>query len=130
MSQFARASAVIALTPAADQSAKKGFLVTIAGSTATVHVTSTTTVPAKGVILDGTTTAGKSSVAILGSGIPPVKIKAGGTITKGDFVSQNTDGTVITDPGTGSRVRVGIALEDGTVDELIEVATLPPVALS
>ena len=127
MSQFARASAVIALTPSADQREKKGYLVAIASDTATIISSSTTTVAAKGVILDGENTDGKSSVAILGC-TPPVKMKAGGSITKGDYVSQNTDGSVITDPGTGSRVTVGIALEDAVSGELFEVAPLVPIA--
>lgn len=124
-----RQDAVIALTPAADYSAKKGYLVDIAGDTATASTSGT--VPAKGVILEGNeTTAGyateKVSVGILGACLGTVQMRLGGAVTKGAQVTQHTDGTVITDAGSGARVGVGIALETGVAGENIEVAPITP----
>lgn len=121
--------AVIALTPAADYAAKKGYLGTFASDTFTVSASAT--VPATGVILEGNeTTAGyateKVSVGILGSGLGAVQMRASGAITKGDLVVQSTDGSVVTDPATGARVGVGIALETGVSGENISVAPITP----
>jgi hypothetical protein len=41
-------------------------------------------------------------------------------------VCQHSDGTVITDAGSGARVAVGIALENGVAGEDIEVAPFTP----
>jgi hypothetical protein len=121
--------AVIALTPAADYSASKGYLVVVASDTATINA-SATVIP-KGVILEGNeTTAGyateKVSVGILGSGLGAVQMRAGGAITKGDFVANHSDGTVVTDPATGQRNVVGVALETGVAGENISVAPITP----
>ena len=129
MSKQYRDNAVIALTPAADYSTKKGYLVDIASSTATVSSSASTVV--KGVILEGNdTTAGYAtetvSVGILGALAGTVPMRLGGSVTKGAFVQQHTDGTVITDATTGARVIVGVALETGTAGENIEVAPITP----
>lgn len=128
MSKY-RDDAVIALTPAADYTAKKGYLVDIASETATVSTSATT--PAKGVILDTHETAAgyateKISVGILGAVKGTVPMRCGGTITKGTLVCQHTDGTIITDAGSGARTAVGIALESGVAGENIEVAPITP----
>ena len=128
MSKFVRDSAVYPFTPATDMTNNKGYTVTLAGETATLSASAT--VPAEGVVLDGEPTTGKASVAILGAGIPPVLMKCSGTITKGDKVAQHTDGRIKTDPGTGARVVLGIAMEDGVADELIEVATFTPITFT
>lgn len=124
-----RSNAVIALIPAADYSAKKGYLVNIASDTATVS--SSASVIAKGVILEGNeSTAGyateKVSVGILGALKGSVPMRLASAVTKGDHVAQHTDGTVKTDPATGERVVVGIALETGVAGENIEVAPITP----
>lgn len=129
MSGMYRENAVISLTPAADYSAKKGYLVDIASETATISTSATT--PAKGVILEGNdTTAGyareRVSVGILGALGGTVPMRCGGTIEKGAQVCQHTDGTVITDAGSGARTAVGIALEGGEAGENIEVAPITP----
>ena len=127
-SLFERANAVLPFTPATDFSAKRGFLVTLAGDVATLSASATA--PAAGVILDGTVTTQQSAIGILGALAGTVKLKCGGVITKGDAVIQNNDGTIVTDSGAGARVKVGIALEDGAADELIEVAPITPQVLS
>lgn len=125
----AREDAIVAFTPAADYSAKAGYLVDLASETATISTSATT--PAKGVIVEGNeTTAGyaseKVAVAILGAVAGSLYMRAGGAITKGDQVCQNTDGTIITDAGTGARTAVGIALETGVSGENISVAPITP----
>lgn len=118
-----KSDSVYPLTPAADYSEKRGYLVDVASDTATLSSSATTI--AAGVILDGETTTGKCSVAMLG-GAGSVKMKTGGDITKGALVKQHTDGTVITD-AAGARVVVGRAMETGVSGELIEVALLGPI---
>jgi hypothetical protein len=127
-SVFARGSAVVPFTPATDMTDKKGSLVTIAGETATLSASAT--VPAEGVILEGADTDGQVSVGILGAGIPPVFLKAGGAITKGAALVQDSDDAVIVDPGSGGRVKIGIALEAAAEDELFEAAVFTPQVLS
>jgi hypothetical protein len=125
MSRKYREDGLIALTPAADYSAKRGYLVTFSGSTATVSASAT--VVAAGVILEGNdTTAGyateKVSVALFGATKGTVPMRASGSITAGDLVIQSTDGTIVTDSGSGERVVVGRAVETGVSGENIEVA--------
>lgn len=128
-----RANAIIPQTPAADYSAKRGYLVNLAAGTATISTSAT--VVAKGVIVEGNpTTAGYAteqvSVAILGAVKGTVPMRAGGTIAAGAWVQQSTDGTVVTDAGTGARVLVGVAVTGGAAGENIEVAPLSPTTLS
>jgi hypothetical protein len=48
-------------------------------------------------------------------------MKAGGTITSGDFVKQSTDGTVVSGGDSGAR-DIGTALESAISGDLFEVA--------
>lgn len=129
-----REDGIISLTPAADYTAKRGYLVTHDGSTATVSASATTR--AQGVILDGNQTAAgyateKVPVALLGAYKGTLLMCAGGAISAGAWVQQDTDGQVVTDAGTGSRVIVGQALEAATAaGDLIEVAPIAPLPLS
>jgi len=84
MSKKYRDDGIIALTPAADYTAKKGYLVTMAGDVATLSASATT--PAVGVIVETHETAAgyaseKVSVAILGAVKGTVPMRCGGTIT-------------------------------------------------
>ncbi len=133
MSKQIREMATLALTPAADYTAKKGYLVTIAGDTATVNAS--TSVLSKGVIIEGNDTAAgyaseKVTVALLCATKGTVPMRLGGSVTKGAFVQQYSDGTVITDAGSGARVIVGIACETGVAGENIEVAPMAAITLS
>lgn len=134
MSLKTREEGIIALTPAADYSAKRGYLVTHNGTTATLSASATTR--AQGVILEpNRTTAGyateKVTVGLLGAFDGTVRMCAGGAISAGAWVQQDTDGQVLTDAGTGSRVIVGQALEEATAaGDLIEVAPIAPLPLS
>ena len=132
MSKKYRDDGILPQTPAADYSAKKGYLVNLAGGTATISSSATT--PAKGVILEGNDTATgyaneKVAIAILGNVCGSVPMRASGVITAGDAVQQAADGTVVTDAGNGNnRVIVGIAAESGVIGENIEVFPIGPIA--
>lgn len=120
-----RDNAIIPLTPAADYTTKRGYLVTFSGETATVS-SSATTIAAGVIVEPNDTSAGYASekvgVAILGAFKGTVPMRLSGTVTKGALVIQSTDGTVVTDAGSGQRVVVGRALESGVTGENIEVA--------
>lgn len=121
-----RVAAIISLLSAADYSAKKGYLVGHDGTTATVSSSATTR--AKGVILEASTT--RVTIGLLGSIEGTVPMCAGGAISAGDWVQQDSDGQVLTDAGSGSRVIVGQALESGVAGDIIEVAPIAPLPLS
>lgn len=128
-----REDAIISLTPAADYTAKRGYLVTHDGTTATVSASATTR--AQGVIVEANRTAAgyageKVTVALLGSVNGTVRMSAGGAIAAGAWVQQDSDGQVVTDAGAGARVIVGQALEAGVEGDLIEVAPIAPLPLS
>ena len=133
MSKAYRSDAVLAQTPAADYKLYKGYLVTLAAGVATVNAS--TSVLSKCVIIEvNDTTAGfaseKVSVALLCASKGTVPMRLGGTVAAGAFVAQYSDGTVITDAGSGARVIVGIACEGGVAGELVEVAPMAAITLS
>lgn len=125
-----RADGIISLTPAADYSAKQGYLVTHDGTTATVSASAT--LRATGVILDGGKDANdKVTVGLLGAINGTVRMCAGGAISAGAWVQQDTDGQVLTDAGSGGRTIVGQALEAATAaGDLIEVAPCTPTGMT
>lgn len=127
-SLYARGNAIVPFTPSATQVDKEGYLVDLADDTATIS--SSASVPAKGVILEGQDTDGISSIGILGGIAAPVRLRAGGTIAQGAEVQQNADGTVLTDAGTGARLIVGIALEAAVAGQLFDAVTHTPIARS
>ena len=121
---FARTNGVFPYNDAStDFSAKNGLL--CGASAGVITVSSSATTKAMFVCLDGMPVNRDSAFGVLGQ-IPPVRLMAGGTIAKGDIVCQNSDGTVITDAGSGARVTVGVALEAATIGQYIVVATWPP----
>lgn len=127
-SLFAAGNAVKPYTPSATHVDKEGYLVDLADDTATISTSAT--VPADGVILEGQATTGQSAIGILGALSGTVRLKTSGAISKGARVQQAADGTVVTDAGPGNaRVVVGIALEAAASGDLIEVATLAPMIL-
>jgi hypothetical protein len=127
-SLYARGNAIVPFTPSASQEDMEGYLVDLAGDTATIS--SSASVPAKGVILEGQETTGVSSIGILGGIAAPVRLRAGGTIAKGAEIQQNTDGTLITDAGSGARLIVGVALEAAVAGQLFDAVTHTPIARS
>lgn len=127
---IARDSQLLALTPTADHTGKEGYAVkNSSGSAALVSGATDTPI---GVITDGSTTAGKDSVALPGySGTVKVKLNGTpGTVNAFTYLTIAADGTFKADAGTGSRVRFAQALESGSADELIEARLLEPSALS
>lgn len=123
--------AVIARTPAADQTGKEGYFVE--NSSGNVSVCNSAADIPLGVITDGAATTGKSSVALPNFG-GTVKVKvtdtSPGTINQGTYLTLKSDGTVQADAGTGARVQVARALESGAAGELIEAVLINPVTLS
>jgi hypothetical protein len=123
--KFVKDLAIIAMTPTADHSAKKGFLVVNSSGSAALNASAT--VAALGVILDGETTTGKDSIGLLGGNLGTVKLKAGGNITLFAKLQQKNDGTVVVDAGSGARVLVGLALEAAATDEIFEAMVFYPI---
>lgn len=128
---IARNNAILPFTPAADYTGKEGYFVKVAGATATL-CTGVTDAPL-GVIVEGGPTTGKTSVALMSSGLAgTVKVKITGT-SPGTIVLGSPlelapeDGTVKLGTGGGSTV-VAMALEAGVANELIEVALYPAIA--
>ena len=116
---------LIALTPAADYTAKTGYLIGFSGDTATVTSHATTVEPTGVIVEPNVTTAGfateKVTVALLGPVGGTIRVKTSGAITKGAKVKQAADGTIITD-AAGARWVIGTACESGVSGDLIEVA--------
>jgi hypothetical protein len=126
---YSRGNAIVPFTPSASQEDMEGYLVDLAGDTATIS--SAASIPAKGVILEGQDVTGISSIGILGGIAAPVRLRAGGAIAKGAEVQQNNDGTVITDAGNGNaRLIVGVALEAAVAEQLFDAVTHTPIARS
>lgn len=125
---FCRENAVLPFLGATDLTDKEGYLVTLAGETATLSASATVRAP--GIILEGRPAAKKSSIGILGTIPGTVRMKTSGDITKGAFVQQAADGTVVTDAAAGARTIVGVALETGVSGDKIEVAPCTPLSLT
>ena len=125
-----REDGIISLTPAADYNDKRGYLVTHDGTTATLSASAT--VRAQGVILEGgKDSSSKITVGLLGAINGTVLMCAGGAISAGAWVQQDTDGQVVTDAATGNRTIVGQALQAATAaGDLIEVAPCAPLPLT
>ena len=124
---FARSNGVIPAQPSADHTGKEGYAVALTSGAATANpavavatISTSATIPAEAVILNGLPNDGRfSDVGIIG-GIPPIRVKISGVVANGDQLAQAADGTFVTDPGAGTaRVVCGIALEDGVAGDLI-----------
>lgn len=127
-----RESGIVSLSPAADYSAKKGCTVTHDGTTATLSASAT--VRAQGVIIEanrGTDyTREKVTVALLGAVEGTLPVKLSGTVAAGDWLQQATNGTAVTDAGTGGRTIIGQALKAGVSGDIIEMAPVSPTPLA
>ena len=104
-----------------DFSMKEGFL--LKENAGGLAVNDSATVPARAVCLDGQRADTTSSVVPLDCVPAPIRLKAGGIITKFNRIAQKNDGTVIADAGSGARVIVGTALESAVAGDLF-LATL------
>lgn len=123
-----RKEALISLEPAADHSEKSGYFCSIDSAGKAALVAAATTLPT-GVIVDGEATTGRDTVACHNYG-GTVLVKLGGAVSAGDRLELTADGDVIEDSGSGARVIVATALEDGADTELIEAFLISPIALS
>ena len=82
-----------------------------------------------GIIVEGG--AASSDVAILGTFSGIVRAKASGTIAVGNKVVVDSAGKVKALPATaGTYTIVGIALQAGAADELVEIAPWQPVSVT
>jgi len=117
MGSIARDTSLIALTPAADQTGKEGYAVKIAALKAAI---STADSGNFGVIVDGETTTGKSTIAAMAGASGTVKVKLSGTVALGGNLMIHTDGTWKAHAST--KIVAGVAMEAGTATELVEAA--------
>ncbi len=118
--------AIESLEPNETHVDKEGYLVKLSSGKAALNTSAT--VEAYGVILDGEDTTGRSSIGVLGGNIGPVRLKnTVAAISKGERLMQVNDGTVTKDAGSGARVVVAKALEDGSVDELVKCLPILPI---
>lgn len=117
-------NAIVAITPATDHSAKEGYFVE--NSSGSCEVSNAATDLPLGVIVDGETTSGKDSVALMNFK-GTVHVKLGGNVAKHAKLQLSTDGTVVTDATSGARVLVAQALEAGSTGDLIEAALYGPI---
>ena len=86
---------------------------------------------ALGVITEGGATNGSSDVAILGTFDGVLRGKASGTIAVGNKLVVDSDGKVKALPATaGTYTIVGIALQAGVADELVEFAPMKPESVT
>lgn len=126
-----RGNQIVPVAPAADLRGEEGKFVRLDSGALALH--NSATVAPFGVLVEGSATTGKSSVALPGvSGTVRVKVTgtSPGSIVNGSFLTVKNDGTVHIDSGTGNRVRVAQALEAGAADELIEARLVEPAVLS
>ena len=115
-----RDNAIFAMTPAADQTGKEGYAVKIVAGEAAL---STALSGNFGVILDGETTSGKSTIASMAGASGTVKVKLGSTpgpVVIGSSLMVHTDGTWKLH--SGSNNVCAVAIEDGVATNLIEAA--------
>ena len=107
-----------------DFSASRGLLVA-SDANGNLTVNTSTTVPAIGIIMDGSIATKPSAIGILG-GLPgPVWVKLSGTVKPFQRVQQAADGGVVADAGPGNaRVVVGTLGATGGVDGDIVPAIL------
>jgi len=119
-----KANAIVPMTPAADQTGKEGYFVENSSGNAVI-LNNAADLPI-GVIVDGETTSGKSSIALMNfSGT--VHVKLSGTVNANALLQLANDGTVVTDAGSSARVIVARALEAGVSGDLIEAAFYGPL---
>jgi len=121
-----KTKAIIPVTAGEDLSEKEGFFVKLSGGEA-VLCDATSDIPF-GVVVDGAEEDGMATIAVCGGNAGTLHVSAGGNVSKGDYLQLEAEGDVIEDAGTGARVIVGVALEDGTDGALIEAIAITPTA--
>ena len=112
-----RDTAIFALTGAVDLTDYVGYAVKIVAGEAALATAHNGNF---GVILDGETTAGKSTVASMAGASGTVKVKLSGTVAVGGSLMVHTDGTWKAHTSTNNVS--GVAMEAGVSTELVEAA--------
>lgn len=123
---YALSEPIVTAAAAADYTAKKGYGVTLSGTTATVNASAST--HHHGIIGEPGDTGEEVSVILPAGQV--VFLPAGGTIAAWDGIVQHSDGTFITDPGSGARVSCGRALEAAVAGDLFRAQYQRPISLS
>ncbi len=122
---IAKETAILAMTPGADHSQKEGYFVKLSSGNPIV-CTAATDVPF-GIIIEGENTSGQDSIGVLGGNLPIVHVKTSGNVSKGNYLQLAADGSVVADVGSGARVIVGRAIEDGVSGELVQAIVFNPI---
>lgn len=125
---IARESQVLALTPTADHTGLEGYAVK--NSSGSAALTSGVTDVPIGVIVEGTTTSGKDSVALVGfAGTVKVKLHSSpGTVNAFTFLEVSATGAAKAASATTGNIVFAQALEAGSAGELIEARLVEPYA--
>lgn len=128
--KLARPNAIISILSDEDLSGQEGCLVRMSSNTAVGLVDSAAAIPF-GLLLTAGKTGERVSVAIAAGGLAgTVRVKLAGTVYIGSQLQLTADGRAIADLGENSRVLIGIALEPGVTNELIEAVLFRPVTLT
>jgi hypothetical protein len=134
MSKLTRENAILPFPPNSDLTGKEGHIVSIQtnGNVGAVALYSVSGgLPPFGVVLLGSNAGEKTSVAISSGGLAgTIKVKLSAPVKAGEELQIDETGTVSPDSGSGNRIIVGLALEAGVADELIEAVLFRPVALT
>lgn len=132
MNSLVKNRALLAFTPTADQTLKEGYAVKLDSVGSAVLLVSSTIDSPFGVIVEGSPTTGKSSVAVAAggfSGTLRVKLDASpGTVQAGTLLQTTPTGTFKADTLVGNRMICAQAMEAGAANELIEAVLFKPLA--
>lgn len=93
--------------------------ITLASDGEVDHVAAAGAMP-DGVAMEGASAQGKSLAMALPDGAT-VKVEAGGTFAKGDYVESNGSGQAIAFPGTVGHISCGKALEAGASGQIVAI---------
>lgn len=132
MNIIGRSNAILPIEPNETHVDKEGYAVKASSGKAAL-LTGATDLPI-GVILEGSATTGKSSVALCAGGLKgTIRVKLGaspGTVALGTNLQVESGGTFIADAGSGSRVVCAQACESGSAGEFVEAVLFKPLSLS
>jgi hypothetical protein len=105
---------LLPIPASADHTDKNGYAISVVSGEAKIVSSAGEQAVALGVIYQGESVGGDSSIAPFGSGqVVPVQLKSdSAAVVAGNYGILNTDGTFTKDPGTGSRVRAVRFTED------------------
>ena len=133
--KLTRENAILPFTPARDLTGLEGQFVFINGDGVLdlyhYYYGGPTSGAPFGVILVGSNVDEKTSVAIAAGGFSgTLKLKLSAAVNLGDTLEIINTGMVRADQESGARTLVGVALESGVADELIEAVIFRPIELT